>query len=347
MQLSAQDRLVFTKHLGLMLKSGISIAEAIAVLKDQTDSPQFKKILKSVAYDISNGQSLSNALQKYPKAFDHFYTNLIKISEESGTLDENLDFLAQQLEKDLALQKKIQSALLYPGLVFFTATIMGGFISLFVLPKLVDFFENFDVALPVSTQILLFVATTMKNHGISIIGGITILFFLFTLVIQLPKIKPIWHKIVLRLPFFGKLIMYSQLAVLLRSFGVLIKSGIPISHSLEISARTLSNVQFQNDLLEVASFLEKGKSMSYVLEKKNYFEYPPLVVKMLGVGEKTGKLDETLLYLGDYFEGEIDNVTKNLTTVLEPILLLGVGLIVGFIALAIISPIYELSGSLR
>lgn len=341
------DKLLFTKHLTTMIKAGIPIAEALKTLVDQTKSASFKKVLSAVLADVENGQSLAKSLGKHPKVFDQFYISLIEVGEESGTLEENLDFLAKQLAKDYNLRKKIQGAMLYPGLVFTATFIMGGFIALFILPKLVDFFSAFEIELPLATRILLFFANMMKNYGTFLFFGFLVLLSLSYLVIHLPKVKPKWHSLILKFPIFGDLLAYSQLARFSRNLGTLLKSGVPVTKSLEVTVNTLSNLKFKSDLGEVALSLSKGKNIGDALEKNKFSEFPPLVSKMISVGEKTGKIEETLLYLGDFYEDEIDNISKNLTTILEPVLLITIGLVVGFVALAIISPIYELTGSIR
>jgi type IV pilus assembly protein PilC len=346
-KISFKDKLFFTKHLSTMIKAGIPISDALASLSKQHKSKKFKEIIEDVLSNIENGKSLAESLKRHPNVFNNFFISLIEIGEESGTLEENLEFLAKQMAKDFTLRKKIQGALLYPGLVFGAATIMGSAISLFVLPKLVDFFDAFDIELPLTTRILLFIAQAMRSYGFLIIGGFFALIIGFYVFIQLPKVKPVWHKIVLKLPIFGNLIAYGQLASFSRNFGVLIKSGVPITRSLDVTSNTLSNVVFVKDVKKLSEELTKGRVIAAELRKKRYKEFPPLVVQMIDVGETTGKLDETLLYLGDFYEEEIDNISKNLTTVLEPILLVGIGIVVAFIALAIISPIYELTGSIR
>lgn len=346
-RVSFLDRLLFTKHLAVMIKAGIPVAEALAVLTDQTRSRVFKKVLSATLSDLENGQSLAKSLAKYPKVFDHFYISLIEVSEESGTLEENLDFLAKQLAKNYNLRKKIQSAMLYPGLVLGAATIMGGFIALFILPKLVDFFSVFEIELPLTTRILLFVASTMKNYSFFIVGGLVLLTAVAFALVSLPKVKPKWHAFVLKLPLIGALTASGQLAHFARNLGGLLRSGVPVTRALEVTANTLSNLKFRIDTQEIGLALSKGQTIGTVLGKKKYSEFPPITAKMILVGEKTGKLDETLLYLGDFYEDEIDNLAKNLSTILEPVLLITIGLLVGLVALAIISPIYELTGSIR
>ena len=341
------EKLLFTKHLATMVKAGIPVAEALSTLIEQNKSSPLAPILKSILKDVENGQSVSKSMRKHPKVFDQFYISLIEVGEESGALEENLEFLAKQLAKDYNLRKKIQGAMFYPALVFGATFVMGGFISLFILPKLIDFFSAFDIELPLTTKILLFFANLMKNYGLFTIIGVVVFFFIIYNIIRLPKIKPKWHSLIIKMPLFGRLILYGQLARFCRNLSTLLKSGVPVTKSLETTARTLSNLKFRNDLFQVAQEIAKGKNIGDILEQKGFSEFPPLVSKMVLVGEKTGKLEETLAYLGDFYDEEIDDISRNLTAILEPALLLTIGLVVGFVALAIISPIYELTGSIR
>ena len=346
-RISFLEKLLFTKHLATMVKAGIPVPEAFATLIEQSKSQALIAVLKGILKQVENGQSLAKAMQKHPKVFDQFYISLIEVGEESGALEENLEFLAKQLAKDYNLRKKIQGAMFYPALVFGATFVMGGFISLFILPKLIDFFSAFDIELPLTTRILLFFANLMKNYGLFVIVGVVAFIFIMSNILRLPKIKPKWHAIILKAPLFGRLIAYGQLARFCRNLATLLKSGVPVTKSLEVTARTLSNLKFSNDLYKVAQRITEGKNIGEILEQKGYGEFPPLVSKMVHVGEKTGKLEETLAYLGDFYEEEIDDISKNLTAILEPIMLLTIGLVVGFVALAIISPIYELTGSIR
>jgi type IV pilus assembly protein PilC len=340
------DKLLFTKHLSVMVRSGIPLTEGISTLIVQTKNSGFKKILSKILKDLENGESFAKALEKHPQVFDDFYINLIRVGEESGALEKNLDFLSSQLSKSYSLNKKIQGALLYPGLIFSATLVVGGFVALYIMPQLVQFFQAFDAKLPLSTSILLFIANLFKNYGIFIFGSLGILFVFFQILIKFPAPKFLWHLLLLKIPVFGKLLQAAELAKFSRNLGILLGSGVPVDRSLEITAKTLSNLKFQKDLLLVRKKLTKGESIGAAISNKSFWEYPPLVQKMIAVGEKTGKLEEIMLYLGDFYEEEIDDTAKNLSTILEPILLIFIGLCVGFVAIAIISPIYQLTGSI-
>lgn len=342
-----QERLLFTKHLDTMIRSGIPIDEALETLEDQVNSKSFKKVIKKIISDVKNGQSLTKSFKKHPVVFDDFYVSLIEVGEESGTLEDNLGFLSKQLAKDYSLRKKIIGALFYPALVMGATAGLGIFVSIIILPQLVKFFKSFNVDLPPATKALLFIAETFQNYGFAILFllvAFLVAFFIFT---QMKKTKAIWHAIVIRIPLFGKLLSYGQISRFARNFGTLIQSGVPVTRSLEITANTLSNLKFKNDLFEILSQLNKGKKIGSSMENKKYFEFPSIVTKMISVGEKSGKLDESLIYLGTFYEDEIDDISKNLTTIIEPVLLIVIAIVVGFVALAIISPIYELTGSIR
>lgn len=346
-QVSFLDKLFSTKHLAVMLKSGIPLSEALETLKDQAKSSAFKKILADVLTSTQQGKSLEKALSKYPEVFDPLYLSLIKIGERSGNLEKNLEHLARQLEKEHNFRKKVQSAMLYPLLVLAATVCLGGGISLFILPKLVEFFESLEVELPLTTRVLLFIARVMKTHGIIIFGGVFVFLFLGSLVVRLRSVRPHWHRFLLHLPIFGPFLKSSHLSSFCRNLGIMLESGIPIAEALEISAEAIGNEVFRADVKKIGQAVEKGRGIEEALERGQFFEFPSLLAKMIGVGEKTGHLEENLLYLGDFFEEEVDSMSKNFANILEPVLLLGIGLVVGFVALAIISPIYQLTGSIR
>jgi len=341
------DRLLFTKHLSVMIKSGITIVEALQILTDQTKSYAFKKTLSEVLADIQNGKTLAKSLAKHPKVFDTFYVSLVDIGEQTGTLDDNLIYLAAQLSKEYSFKQKVRGALMYPVIVLSAAGIIGSGISLFVLPQLIDLFKGFDVKLPLTTQLLLGLAGIMRDYGIIIVGSGIGLIILFRFAITTRAIKPFWNSFLLNLPIVGKIIQNSELSMLTRSLGIMIRSGLPITTALEIESNISANEVFRGYSKKMLSAITSGRSLSQELLSNHYAKIPLIAAKMISVGEKTGKMDETLIYLGDFFEGEVDDATKNLSTIIEPIMLLFIGIIVAFIAFAIISPIYQLTGSIN
>lgn len=341
------EKLFFTKHLAVMIKSGIILSEALESLVKNTRSEPFRVVLSGVLRGVRNGQSLTESLKKYPHVFDHFYTSLIEVSEESGTLDKNLDFLAGQLAKDYTMRKKIQAALMYPSIVVIAMIVVGGGVSIFVLPKLVDLFSQLNVELPMTTKIVLFFAKIMKSYGVIIIALFIGLLIYLRYVISLPRVKPYWDSMLLSLPVIGVLLQNAQLALFTRNLGVMLKSGIPINRALQIQKNVSGNYVFKRYVSQMQKAVDKGKSLEEELDNGSFSKFSPIAIRMIGVGEKTGKLDEMLLYLGDFFEEEVDASMSNLSVIIEPILLLIIGVVLGFVAITIITPIYQLTGSIR
>lgn len=344
MRISIEDKLFLTRHLSTMIKAGVPMDDALETVTDQA-SPDLAKLLKKVKADVDNGTSLGDSFAKYPKVFDRFFISLVRAGEVSGTLEENLGFLAEQMGKNFALKRKVQGALIYPILVLSATIVMGIAISWFVLPKLIDMFSSFEITLPLSTRVLMWLAYFMRDYGIIVVPALAVIVFLFLLFLQIKKVKRVWDGWVLTVPFIGKVIEYGEMGKFSRNLGTLLKSGLPVSEAFSVTINTLSNMKFIEDLKKVQGDVEEGKTVAAAMTNKKFTEFGKLAIRMIGVGEKSGNLEEMLSYLAVYYDEEIDNVSKNLTTLLEPVLLLVIGLVVGFVAMAIISPIYTMVGS--
>lgn len=344
---STADLLLFTKHMSVMLKSGILINEALSILVDQTKKAGFRTALRQIQNDVMNGQAFTTALSQYPRYFSAFYINLVRVGEQSGNLVQTLEYLAIQIRKSYEFKQKIQGALLYPGIIFATALISGSGMAFFVLPRLVDIFESLDVDLPLSTRLLLGFAAVMKNHGTIIGIGLVASIVAFLLLIQQRMIKKIWQRFLLSLPILGPFLQHIQLATLCRNFGIMLKSGIPISEALSTLALSTDNLIYQEYVVAMAQGVQKGNSLEEILDRKKFRLIPLLATRMIGVGEKSGKLDESLMYLSDFFEDDVQHTAENFAAIIEPVVLLGVGLLVGFVAISIVSPIYQLTGSIQ
>lgn len=346
-KVSTLDILLFTKHLAVMLKSGIPISEAIDTLKNQQKNSTLKRILIEVGQEVDNGQSLADALAKHRETFNSLYISLIGIGEKSGNLESNLEYLSVELKKSYDFNKKVQGAILYPKIILAATALMGMFISLFVLPKLVDLFHSLDVKLPLSTKILLFIASLMKDYGVFIAVGLVVIAVSLTILLRTPFFKPKWHRVMLSLPIIGSINQNVELTSFCRNIGIMLKSGLTITNSLEVQLHATDNLVYKSYVSDFLREVEKGKKLSDVMGNGKYKYIPGIVPKMVGVGEATGKLEDVMIYLGDFFEEEVDDATKNISNTLEPILLLVIGLVVAFVALAIISPIYQLTGSIH
>lgn len=339
------DKLLFVRHLAMMIRAGLPLREGVVEIKDQTKSRKFRKILSDVIKRLDNGESLSSSLSKHPKAFDELFVNLVEAGEASGTLEKNLNYLAIQLEKRYDLRTKIKGAMFYPVIIVVSTVGLVGILAVFVLPKLLPLFNSFNIELPLPTRILLWSIETIQIYGPYIFTGMVAMVLFLAFIARFKKIKAINHRIILKIPIIGKLSKNINLAYFSRTLGILIKSGIPIVEAFDITSRTLSNVVYQEQLKKAVSRVERGEQVAaYFKDQPKIF--PSILCRMISIGERTGKLDESLLYLADFYEKEIDNTTKNISSTIEPLLLVVIGLVIGFIAISIIMPIYEITHGL-
>jgi type II secretory pathway component PulF len=345
--ISNVDKLLFTKHLAVMLKSGITLGEALGLIKEQATRANMKRLATAIQRDVDNGKPFHDALAIHPKAFDPMYLRLIAIGEESGTLQRNLEYMAVQLRKKYDFEKKVKGAMMYPTVILAAAGIAGVGLSVFVLPKLIDLFDTLDIALPLSTRILLGLAYAMKSYGIILLIGLVIGLFGINFALHTKQIRPLWHSFLLRLPVLGTFLRNVELAQFCRNMGIMLQSGLPINNALAAQAEATNNLVYKRYVQQFYEYVEKGKSLEETLALHKFPFITPIMAKMIGVGEKTGKLDESLLYLGDFFEDEVDDAARNFSTIIEPLVLLLVGVIVAFVAFAIISPIYQFSGGIK
>lgn len=339
------DKVMFTKHLSIMIQAGVPLTDALEALIE-TGSSALRTVLKTVAIQVRSGSSLSEALAN-TKQFDGFFINLVAIGEKSGTLEATLKYLSLHLQKEYEVRKKIAGAVAYPSLVLVLALFFAFGMSMFVLPRFISFFDAFQIELPLTTRILVAVATFMRDWGIVFFSTLFGSLFGLYLAVTFTTAKKVWHWILPRIPVFGKIVLYGQLENFSRNMATMIKSGVPVLEALEITAATLSNSVLSGYVKKVSQKVEAGSSIADALVEEWHMPSSALLIRMVAVGEKSGNLEETLAYLSEFYEEELDAVAKNLTTLLEPVLLLTVGAIVGFVALAIISPIYELTGSIR
>lgn len=338
---SLTNKVLLTKHLAVMLKSGLTLTEALDIILDQSQG-KLKKVIEDVRRQAVGGRSLAESFRRHPKIFSRMFTSVIEVGENSGTLTRSLEELADQLEKEHELKVKIYQAMLYPMIVLIAVVLVGAGISIFVLPKLRVLFAIFKGNLPLMTQILLFIIDIFSKYGLIIFPGIVIGIILLGLLFQTKLMKPFWHRIILRLPLVSRFSKNLNLARFNRNLGILLRSGLPITQALQIVAGVLDNEIYKRKVLEILIGVRQGKSVSAMMVRVDRV-FPKITSRMIGVGEKSGKLDEVLLYLARFYEGEVDKLSKTLSTTLEPILLIIIGLVVGFVMLAIMTPIYNLT----
>ncbi len=340
------EKILFARILATLLKSGINIADSLVILEEQFVG-RFKYVVSQIRKDVESGLDLASALEKHTKFFNKVYTGLINVGEKSGKLVESLEKVAEQQEKDLELRRKIQAASLYPGIVFVCLLALAALLSYYILPQLVFIFNSFYMTMPLSTQILLQTAAFIRDYGLLILILIIAFIIFISFIVKNKRIRPYWQGFLMSIPFFGELIKKVNLARFARILSILLASGISINEALEVTIESLDNEVYKAELKKVREKVFAGLSMGESIDELYKIDlFPKLVSQMISVGERTGTLENNLLYLAEFYEKEVDNISKNLSSIIEPILLIIVGFIVAFIAIAIISPIYEFISTL-
>lgn len=339
---SIKDKIFLAKHLSVMLKAGIPIHEAIEALEEQAHTPSLKYILRICMRDVAGGELLASGFEKFPRIFDAFFANVVRVGETSGTLSESLLYIATQLEKTREIQGKIRAALIYPIIVFVGALGMGGYLAFFILPKLLPLFTSLDTELPATTKFLLLATNFMIQHWPFAIAGLLALLTIFIIALRFRPFRKLLHRSFLIIPLIKTLsreIQSTQFALIL---GTLLTAGVKVVPALRITANSLKNLMFSDFLNEVANHVERGETIGSQLKAARKL-FSRTTTSMIEVGERTGRLSESSLTLAEFSEKEVDNLMKNLSALIEPFVLILVGVIVGFIAFSIISPIYQLT----
>lgn len=341
------QKMLFTKELSIYLKSAVPLHEALLTLRHHEKLSSFSTIIDQISKDVENGQTLAHALNRFPRVFDRLYLSLVEIGEVSGTLPLSLEHLALFLERSYALRKKVQSIFLYPSIVISVAIIIGTFITVYILPQLVHLFSSFRTALPLSTRLLLGFSNFIQTHGWTVLLGIILVVSFIRLLFLIPAVQQRWQLMLPHLPFIGGFLRQYYTASFFHDMGILLKSGVPVARAFVVEKQSHRNEAFRRVAAEAERSLEEGKSLWETIETKYVKLFPPIVSKMIAVGERSGKLEETFFYLSSFFDEEVERSIKNFTVLLEPILLLVIGGVVAFIATAILAPIYALTGSIR
>lgn len=342
-----KEQVHFAKRLAFLVGAGVPILNSLYLLRDQTKSRSRKAIYDQMIDDLTNGLFLSTSLAKFERFFGTFAINIIKIGETGGELTQNLNYLADELRKKEELRKKIIGSLIYPILITVATLLLSGMLTVFIFPKIMPIFQSLNVSLPITTIILLNISNFLINYGLHLI----FIFFLTTAILHL--LNKYWLPCrylisitTIHLPIFGRMSKYYHMSNFCRTLGLLLKSGVNIVESVSITGETMSNVIYQKHCQQLTKAVIQGKRIStYLIKHPKYF--PDFTAHLVAVGEETGSLSDTLLYLSDMYETEVSDITKNLSNSIEPILMILMGLIVGFVAVSVITPIYEVTQHLN
>ena len=336
-----KEKMMFAKHLSVMIKAGVSLDSSLQILAKQTNNYKFKEIIKDLSSQIRKGVSFSYALSNYPNVFDNLFVSMVKVGEVSGTLEEVLRLLAEQMRKEDQLRSRVKGAMTYPAVILIAIAGIGIFMMVSVVPKLMTTFEELNVELPLTTRIIIKAAIFFQHYLVFGIIFVVIGIFCFRLIYKIKKIKSKFHLIYLKLPIFGEIIKKVNSARFARTTSSLIEAGVDLVKTLYIASDTLTNICFKNSLISAAEQIKKGKAFSYALSNYPHL-YPPMVLQMVKVGEETGTLADSLKTLAEFYEEEVNNITKNLSSIIEPLLMIIIGTAVGFFAVSMIQPIYSI-----
>lgn len=335
-----EQLIFFTQQLQVMLKSGIPLIEALSGLVEQTKDKLFKQTLLSISQDIKGGMNFSASLAKYPVIFSETFVSMIEMGETGGVLEKSLDRLTQSNSQELETRACIKSAFTYPIILVVVAIIILGFLLINILPKFVLVFETYGAKLPLPTRILLTMSSLMSRFWH--IGGLIILLsvFYFKRFIKSEKGEHYFHFYLLKMPLFGELYTKTIISKFTQTFGAMTEAGVPILKALSVSERTVPNVVIKKVIHNICLSVGKGENLAKPFKVSGFF--PPMVIQMISAGEKTGQLDKMLLSIANFYEQEVGHTIKNITTILEPVLLLTMGSAVAFIAFSVLLPIFNL-----
>ncbi len=339
-----RDLVVFSRQFATMIDAGLSVVKCLDILQKQTRNPKMKEVIGEVKRDVAGGMSLTEAIQKHPRVFSSLYVNMMRAAEAGGILDLVLERLSGFLEKEQETRNKIKSAMMYPAVVFCFSILMLLGLLFFILPKFKGIFETMGLDLPLTTRVMLNSSMYMRNYwyvALVVIVGSVVLFKLFA---RTERGKYAIDAAKLRIPIFGDLILKTAVSRFARTFGTLITSGVPVLRALEIVSDTAGNRVISETVVRARDSIKEGEKLSTPLFASKIF--PLMVTQMIAIGEETGRLDQMLDKVSSFYDDEVDNTLKGLTSLIEPLMIVGLGLIVGFIAISVISPIYSLVGSL-
>lgn len=339
------DVVNFTRQLATMIVAGLSLPDALTILRTQTTNPAFSRLISDVEHAIIGGGNLADSLGKYPATFSPIYVALVRAGESSGTLDQVLSRLADTLESQAEFRSKVKGAMIYPIIIVVGMMAVVMVMMTVVIPKLTDLYQDFGIDLPTATKLLISVSNFFVHFWwvmIAVTGGLVIGFGKWR---KTPLGELMVDSFVLKLPLFGDLTKKVLLVEFTRTLAMLIGSGIHILQGLQTLRNSLGNVLFRNAIDDIGKKVEKGFPLGETFAQHDVF--PPIVSQMMKVGEETGKLDDTLLKLSHYFESESEHLVRGLTTAIEPIIMVVLGVGVGFIVISVITPIYNLTSQFK
>ncbi|WP_297445825.1 type II secretion system F family protein [Desulfurobacterium sp.] len=340
-----KDIVLFTRQLYSMINAGIPLVSALRALEQQVSNRKLKEIIKDVAKEVEEGGKFSAALAKHKDVFGDLYISMIKAAEEAGTLDTTLKRLAEYLEKIEHLRSKVKSAMFYPTFVLIIATIIVSGILIFVIPTFANIYKDLGGQLPTLTQIVINISNFLRDYIGWMIGALVVFIIAFKQLLKIDKVRYYFDMFMLKIPIFGDLILKSSIANFARTLSSMVSSGINILKALDIAAETSNNKIIQEEIKKVKDQVERGISLAVALSRSKIF--PPMLINMVAIGEDAGNLDEMLGKVADFYEEEVDTMVDGLTSLIEPLMMVFIGGIIGFIIIAMYLPIFKMGSLLK
>lgn len=342
---SSNDLVFFTRQLASMITSGLTLIQALTILQNQIENPAMSEVVQGIITDVEDGKTFSSALLKYPRVFNPLYVALIKTAESSGLLDKVMARLADNLEKKQKLARTIRGALMYPAIIVIMMIAVTTVMMIFVIPQLTTLYGNMNLQLPIATQFIISISDFFRDYWYIVLIAGAFGFYYFRSWYHKPAGRKTVDTYMLKIPVFGNLMKQSMMSEFTRTLSLLIGSGSMVVDSLTKSAEVVGNVIYKDAIMLVAKRTEKGIDIGDAMDASTVF--PPMVVEMVKIGEQTGKLDDSLMKASEYFEREVEDQVKVMTTLLEPVIMVVLALGVGFLIIAIITPIYNLISNIN
>ncbi len=339
-KISRKSIVVFTRQFATMINAGLPLVQCLTILGNQQENIAFSRVVNQIRENVESGQSLTEALKKHPKAFDELYINLVEAGEAGGILDVILTRLSNYIEKTEKLKKKVKGAMVYPAVVTGVSIFVTGIILLFVIPVFEKLFREVGQALPVPTQFVIALSRFLGNNLIFIIMGAGAFIFLFRRFYKTAKGQSLIDDLLLRLPIFGMLLRKVAVAKFTRTFGTMVSSGVPILEAMDIVAKSAGNKVVERAIYKARGSIAEGKTISEPLEESKVF--PPMVTQMIGVGEAAGELDTMLNKIADFYDDDVDAAVNTLTSMMEPVMMIVLGGIVGGLVVSMYLPIFKM-----
>lgn len=340
---SVKEQTHFAKRLAFLVNAGVPIVESLHMLRKQTKGRAKGKIYERIIVSVTDGMTLSDSLAKFDRFFGSFAINIVKIGETGGVLSQNLEYLADELQKKYELRKKVIGALVYPVFIASATLILVGLLTVFIFPKIMPIFQSLSVELPFTTLALLALSNFLQAYWLYVILGIVAFIIIFK---QLHRRVMPFHflidVLILKLPIVGRMTKSYYTANFCRTLGMLLKSGIGVVEAVSITGDTLGSLVYQRECKIMSKKVMRGEKLSTHLEAHQRF-FPDIIGNMVAIGEASGKLSDTLIYLSEMYEAEVNDLTKNLSNSIEPVLMIFMGIVVGFVAVSVITPIYEVT----